>query len=93
MKLTDRTETTLNFSAWFAARRAKMGVGYPKLAKLTGLSVTSLWRIEHRTESPSLDTFHKICEGLGVTPESVFRSFRKTTAKKDAEPETTQNED
>lgn len=37
------------------------------MAKLVGISQTSVWEIENGRKKPSLDVFFRICEVLDIT--------------------------
>lgn len=55
-------------------RRAR-GLTQEVLARRSGLSTDTIRRVEHGSFSASIETFRKLCDGLGVAPCTVFESF------------------
>jgi transcriptional regulator with XRE-family HTH domain len=55
-------------------RRAR-GVTQEALAQRSGLSADTIRRIEHGSFAASIDTIRKLCQGLGISPSTLFESF------------------
>lgn len=55
-------------------RRAR-GLTQDVLARKAGLSADTIRRIEHGSFSASIETMRKLCEGLGISPSTLFESF------------------
>ena len=55
-------------------RRAR-GLTQQVLAEASGLSADSIRRLEKGDFSPSLDTLRKLCEGLALSPATLFTAF------------------
>lgn len=72
------TETTREAPTLAAARKAKE-LTQQELAILAGLSIGSIREYEQGTRTVMYGrTWHKLCEALGVDPETGFHGLTKT---------------
>lgn len=53
--------------------RLKQELTQERLAKKSGIDRKTINRIENLQFSPSMDTFFRICGGLGVKPNDVIK--------------------
>ena len=59
------------------SRREKLSLSQEKLAEMAGLDRTYISILERGLKSPTLETFEKICDALGVLPERIIEEARK----------------
>ncbi|WJD66104.1 helix-turn-helix transcriptional regulator [Staphylococcus epidermidis] len=52
--------------------RQRKGITITELSKLTGISRTTIYKLEEQNNNPSLDTIVKISSGLKEKPEKIF---------------------
>jgi DNA-binding XRE family transcriptional regulator len=57
--------------------RKSCDISQAELAARSGVDRKTVNRIENNAYSPSLETFFRICGGLGVKPIDVMRSASK----------------
>jgi transcriptional regulator with XRE-family HTH domain len=57
-----------------ALRRAR-GLTQDALAKRSDLSADTIRRVEHGSFAMSITTLRKLCNGLGLSPSTIFESF------------------
>lgn len=55
-----------DYKAIIRREREKRGLSQSKLAKLIGISQTSMWEIEKGRKKPSLDVFFQLCDILEI---------------------------
>jgi transcriptional regulator with XRE-family HTH domain len=55
-------------------RRAR-GLTQEALAERSGLAADTIRRLEHGSFSATVDTLRKLCNGLGITPGTLFEGF------------------
>ncbi|MCG1665055.1 MULTISPECIES: helix-turn-helix transcriptional regulator [Staphylococcus] len=53
--------------------RQRKGITITELSKLTGISRTTIYKLEEQNNNPSLDTIVKISSGLKEKPEKIFK--------------------
>lgn len=58
------------------------GMSQLDLSLASGISQTSISQIESGKKKPSLATFLKLCDALGVSPESVLSSAVEDSEKR-----------
>lgn len=56
----------VDYRAIIRKYRENAGLSQTKLAKLVGISQTSMWEIERGRKSPSIEVFFRICEVLDI---------------------------
>ena len=54
------------------AIRQSKGITVTELSKTTGISRTTIYKLEEQINNPSLDTIVKISSGLKEKPEKIF---------------------
>ena len=59
------------------SRREKLSLSQEKLAEMAGLDRTYISILDRGLKSPTLETFEKICDALGVLPERIIEEARK----------------
>ncbi|MDH9058957.1 helix-turn-helix transcriptional regulator [Staphylococcus epidermidis] len=52
--------------------RQRKGITITELSKITGISRTTIYKLEEQNNNPSLDTIVKISSGLKEKPEKIF---------------------
>ncbi|MHC9401694.1 helix-turn-helix transcriptional regulator [Staphylococcus epidermidis] len=52
--------------------RHRKGITITELSKITGISRTTIYKLEEQNNNPSLDTIVKISSGLEEKPEKIF---------------------
>ncbi|MCY1594340.1 helix-turn-helix transcriptional regulator [Staphylococcus pettenkoferi] len=52
--------------------RISKGISITKLSVITGISRTTIYKLEDQISNPSLETICKISKGLGEKPEKIF---------------------
>ncbi|MBF2170452.1 helix-turn-helix transcriptional regulator [Staphylococcus epidermidis] len=52
--------------------RQRKGITITELSKITGISRTTIYKLEEQNNNPSLDTIVKIASGLKEKPEKIF---------------------
>lgn len=52
--------------------RQRKGTTITELSKITGISRTTIYKLEEQNNNPSLDTIVKISSGLKEKPEKIF---------------------
>lgn len=55
------------------ATREANGISQEELAERSNLSVNQIGRIERAERSPNLTTLLKICDGLGISVQELFK--------------------
>lgn len=58
-----------------AQYRTKKGISQEVLSGLAGIARTHLSMIENGSRNPTLETFIKICNSLGVKPSEVMKDI------------------
>lgn len=81
-------ETTEPMGSRLKRLRSERKMTLTQVSKMSGVSVSSLSKIENDQVSPSFDLIKKICDGLNIAIEDIVRSGasqrvsgRKTTTK------------
>lgn len=66
-----------NKAAAFATRlrelRAQRGLQSGEVARALGMNATTLSRLEHGRQNPSIDTAHRLAEFYGVTLDTLLK--------------------
>lgn len=57
--------------------RIKKGMSISALSMASGLSVSSIWKIENEFSRPSPSSAKKICNALGVEFDTIFEIVEK----------------
>lgn len=52
--------------------RQRKGITITELSKITGISRTTIYKLEEQNNNPNLDTIVKISSGLKEKPEKIF---------------------
>ncbi len=60
-----------------AQYRMKKGLSQEVLSGLAGIARTHLSMIENGSRKPTLDTFFRLCNSLGVKPSEVMKEIEK----------------
>lgn len=81
-------ERELDIGAAIRARRAQLGWSQQLAAERVGLSVEGYARIERGLRVPGIDTFVRICRGLGTSPNALlgWPTLEDATTPEDLEP-------
>ena len=56
----------VDYRAVILRNREKKKLSQTTLAKMVGISQTSMWEIESGRKSPSIEVFFRICEALEI---------------------------
>jgi transcriptional regulator with XRE-family HTH domain len=64
---------SLRIAQGLKARREELGLSKNLLSQMAGVSVQTVAFIESGTNSPSLATFMRLCEALGIDPSLLLR--------------------
>lgn len=77
--LRDDEITQISLAVATALRSARESAGLSKnaLAQKAGVAVQTVAFIEGGTNSPSITTFLRLCNALGVEPEKILEDARK----------------
>lgn len=60
-----------------ARYRMKKGISQEVLSGLAGIARTHLSMIENGSRNPTLETFFKLCNSLGVKPSEVMKDIEE----------------
>jgi len=63
----------MSVAAQLKSLRLKKKLTQERLAKKSGIDRKTINRIENFQFSPSMDTFFRVCGGLGVKPNDVIK--------------------
>ena len=66
----------VQFGEEIAARRAGLGLSQRELADVIGRKQPDVSSIERGVLIPTLDTFCRLCEAVGVRPETMLKEIR-----------------
>jgi transcriptional regulator with XRE-family HTH domain len=69
------SEYAKEFGKHIRSLRRARGITQDVLAVRSKLSADTIRRIEHGSFSASIDTLRKLCNGLNLSPATIFESF------------------
>lgn len=55
------------------ARRLELGLSQKKLAEKAGVSFNTIYKIEAKMGNPTIATYQKLCDALGIKLSSVLK--------------------
>ena len=72
-----RKQIKANIGCVLRSKREKLSLSQEKLAEISGVDRSYISILERGLKSPTLETFEKICNALGILPERVIEEARK----------------
>ena len=68
-------EIAIKISVFLRETRKSQGLDIRELSKRSGLSLGVISRIERELESPGIQTVVKLCNGFGISPETLIKEL------------------